>query len=190
MERSRWPGYDLGGMAFGLADTFGLLERTPGVLHSQLDGLPAAWTESRPDPDNWSAYQVVCHLVYIEENDWLVRARMIAEEGTARPFPPVDHGDQSARYAGQSLAQVLDQFTELRHRNLDAVRGLLTDDAVLDQRGTHPTLGEVTMRQLLAAWAVHDLNHLRQAQQAMAHRYASEVGPWIVNLGILNPPPA
>jgi hypothetical protein len=42
------------------------------------------------------------------------------------------------------------------------------------------------MRQLLAAWAVHDLNHLRQAQEAMAFRYVDEVGPWRVNLGVLN----
>ena len=177
-------------MTFQLEDTFALLERTPAALREQLAGLPSAWIESRPDPDNWSAYQVVCHLAYIEDNDWLVRARMIVEEGPARAFPPVDHGDQSARYAGQSLEQVLERFTQLRGRNLAAVRPLLTDPGVLDRRGLHPALGEVTMRQLLSAWAVHDLNHLRQAQEAMAHRYTAEVGPWKVNLGILTRPTA
>jgi len=173
-------------VTFQLEDTFALLERTPGALGEQLAGLPTAWTESRPDPENWSAYQVVCHLAYIEEHDWLVRARLILEQGPTEAFPPVDHGDQSARYAGQSLEEVLDQFTELRNRNLDAVRPLLTDAWVLDRRGLHPTLGEVTMRQLLATWAVHDLNHLRQAQEAMAVRYAADVGPWKANLGILS----
>jgi hypothetical protein len=114
---------------------------------------------------------------------------MISEVGPAEAFPPVDHGDQSARYAGQSLGQVLDGFTERRAANLDAVRPLLTDPAALDGRGLHPSLGEVTMRQLLSAWAVHDLNHLRQAQEAMAFRYVDEVGPWRVNLGVLNRPP-
>jgi len=106
--------------------------------------------------------------------------------GPPKPFPPVDHGDQSARYAGQSLELVLDHFTQLRSRNLDAVRPLLTDVGVLDRRGLHPTLGEVTMRELLATWVVHDLNHLRQAQEAMAVRYSAEVGPWKANLGILS----
>ncbi len=46
------------------------------------------------------------------------------------------------------------------------------------------------MRELLSAWVVHDLNHLRQAQQAMANRYRDEVGPWKVNLGILDAPDA
>jgi hypothetical protein len=177
-------------VTFQLDDTFALLERTPETLRAQLAGMGDAWTESRPDAENWSAYQVVCHLAYIEEEDWLVRARMISEVGPTEPFPPVDHGDQSARYAAQSLEQVLDRFTERRRHNLEAVRPLVTDASALDLRGLHPSLGEVTMRQLLSAWAVHDLNHLRQAQEAMAFRYADEVGPWRVNLGVLNRPPA
>jgi DinB superfamily len=173
-------------VTFAVDDTFELLARTPATLRDQLAGMPAAWTESRPDAENWTAYQVVCHLCYIEEHDWLVRAQMITDVGTAEAFPPVDHGDQSARYAGQSLEQVLDRFTQLRESNLEAVRPLVADPAALDRTGLHPALGEVTMRQLLSAWAVHDLNHLRQAQEAMAFRYVDEVGPWRVNLGVLN----
>lgn len=186
MEAKPATGYDRPVVTFQLEDTFALLERTPGALREQLVGLPVAWTESRPDPENWSAYQVVCHLAYIEENDWLVRARLILEQGPTQAFPPVDHGDQSARYAGQSLELVLDRFTQLRSRNLESVRSLLTDAGVLDRRGLHPTLGEVTMRELLATWVVHDLNHLRQAQEAMAVRYSTDVGPWKANLGILS----
>jgi hypothetical protein len=175
-------------VAFALDDTLDLLARTPAALREQLAGIATAWTECRPDAENWSAYQVVCHLCYIEEHDWLVRARLISEIGPSEAFPPVDHGDQSARYAGQSLDQVLDRFAELRERNLAGIRPLLTDADALDRRGLHPTLGEVTMRQLLATWAVHDLNHLRQAQEAMAFRYAEDVGPWRANLGVLDRP--
>jgi hypothetical protein len=175
-------------VAFALDDTLDLLARTPAALREQLAGIATAWTESRPDAENWTAYQVVCHLCYIEEHDWLVRARLITEIGPSEAFPPVDHGDQSARYAGQGLDQVLDRFAELRERNLAGIRPLLTDADALDRRGLHPTLGEVTMRQLLATWAVHDLNHLRQAQEAMAFRYADEVGPWRANLGVLDRP--
>jgi hypothetical protein len=173
-------------VTFAVDDTFELLARTPATLREQLAGMSTDWTESRPDAENWTAYQVVCHLCYIEEHDWLIRAQMITDVGTAEPFPPVDHGDQSARYAGQSLEQVLDRFTQLRESNLEAVRPLVADPAALDRTGLHPALGEVTMRQLLSAWAVHDLNHLRQAQEAMAFRYVDEVGPWRVNLGVLN----
>ena len=187
LEPAGQQGYDRA-VSFALADTFALLERTPSVLADQLAGLPTEWTESRPDAENWNAYQVVCHLAYIEEHDWLTRARMIVEAGTAEAFPPVDHGDQSGRYAGQSIEQVLERFTDLRSRNLDAVRALVDDPGALDRRGLHPSLGEVTMRELLATWVVHDLNHMRQAQEAMAFRYADAVGPWTANLGVLQRP--
>jgi len=46
-------------------------------------------------------------------------------------------------------------------------------------------LGTVTLRQLLATWAAHDLTHLHQIARAMAHQYRGEVGPWDVFLGVL-----
>ncbi|HEX6140123.1 MAG TPA: hypothetical protein VF013_06660 [Candidatus Limnocylindria bacterium] len=52
--------------------------------------------------------------------------------------------------------------------------------------GLHPSLGPVTMRQLLATWVVHDHNHLAQAHGALAAHYADEVGPWRALLGILD----
>jgi hypothetical protein len=59
-------------------------------------------------------------------------------------------------------------------------------DADLDRRGRHPSLGEVTLRQLLATWVVHDHNHLRQLQEALAAHYAADVGPWRSLLGVLD----
>ncbi len=101
-------------MSFALDDTLDLLERTPRAFRDQMGSVASAWTDARPDPDNWSAYQVLCHMAYIEEHDWLVRAHMIVEVGTAEAFPPVDHGDQSARYDGQSADEVLERFASLR----------------------------------------------------------------------------
>ena len=49
----------------------------------------------------------------------------------------------------------------------------------------HPELGESTLRQLLATWVVHDLNHIRQIVTVMAGRYYSEVGAWREYLSIL-----
>ena len=49
-----------------------------------------------------------------------------------------------------------------RRANLEDLRRLVTDGADLDGRGLHPALGEVTLRQLVAAWVVHDLTHIAQ----------------------------
>jgi hypothetical protein len=43
----------------------------------------------------------------------------------------------------------------------------------------------VTLRQLLATWAAHDLNHLGQIARVMAKRHIEEVGPWRAYLSIL-----
>ena len=59
-------------------------------------------------------------------------------------------------------------------------------EAQLDLPGMHPDLERVTMRDLLATWAVHDLHHLAQIAKGLAHQYHDEVGPWRAYLEILN----
>ncbi len=49
----------------------------------------------------------------------------------------------------------------------------------------HNALGEVTMRELLATWAVHDLDHTAQIFAGMAGSHDIDVGAWKVYLGIL-----
>ena len=53
----------------------------------------------------------------------------------------------------------------------------------LNRRGLHPALGAVTLSQLLATWAAHDLTHLHQISRIMAHQYREAVGPWSAYLG-------
>jgi hypothetical protein len=173
-------------MSFELADARAALERGPSVVQALVAGLGDAWLTARPTAEDWDARGVLSHLVYVEESDWLVRARMIMEQGPSAPLPPVEHGDQSSRYAGVTTAQLVERFADLRARNLEQLdaMGLRTED--LDRLGLHPALGEVTMRQLLATWVVHDLNHIRQLQEALASHYADEVGPWRSLLGVLD----
>lgn len=173
-------------MTFDLPQTLDLLERTPAVLDSLLRGTSPAWHAVDEGPDTWSAFDVVGHLVHGEETDWVPRARIILEHGEARPFEPFDRFAQLTRFAGWSLDDLLDRFAELRHESLETVRGWRLTGEQLDLPGRHPELGPVTLRQLLATWAVHDLNHLAQISRVMAKRYAEEVGPWRAYLSILN----
>ena len=141
---------------------------------------------AKPADEEWSAHQVACHLAYVEETDWMVRARMIQEVGPSQPFPPVDHGDQTDRYAGMGTDAVVERFGMLRERNLAALDAMDLGAAELTLVGLHPTLGPVTLRQLLATWVVHDHNHVAQLQGALSARYVDEVGPWRSFLGILD----
>jgi hypothetical protein len=44
----------------------------------------------------------------------------------------------------------------------------------------------VDLRQLLATWVAHDLDHVVQIARVMAKRYTDDVGPWRAYLGVLN----
>jgi hypothetical protein len=109
---------------------------------------------------------------------------MIVEHGPDRPFELFDRFAHAERDRDVSLEQLLDRFAELRAANLDGLRELVGEED-LDRVGRHPSLGEVTMRQLLATWAVHDLDHVSQTFAAMSAVYDASVGPWKANLGIL-----
>lgn len=45
--------------------------------------------------------------------------------------------------------------------------------------------GTVTLSELLATWAAHDMTHLHQISRILAHQYRELVGPWSVYLGVL-----
>jgi uncharacterized damage-inducible protein DinB len=173
-------------VTFDFSEARSSLTRMPSVVLELVGGLPAEWLAARPAEGEWSAHQVVCHLAYVEETDWMRRAKMIREVGRTRPFPPVDHGDQTDRYAGMGTDRVAQRFADLRTANLAALDAMQLTEPDLDLRGLHPTLGEVTMRQLLATWVVHDHNHVAQLQGALSAYYVGDVGPWRSFLGILD----
>lgn len=172
-------------MPFDLAETLDILERTPAVLDSLLRGTSASWHGRNEGPDTWSALDVVGHLIYGEETDWVPRARIVLEHGETHPFEPFDRFAQERLFADWTLERLLDRFAELRRSNLETVRGWSLTEALLDLTGHHPDFGTVNLRQLFAAWSIHDLNHLAQISRVMAGRYTEEVGPWRAYLSIL-----
>ena len=42
----------------------------------------------------------------------------------------------------------------------------------------HPSLGEVTLKNLLANWVVNDRTLIAQVTRVMAKQYKGEMGPW------------
>jgi DinB family protein len=167
-----------------LDETTALLERTPRVVRALLDGLPDTWLDTPDTPEGWTPRDVVGHLISAELDDWIPRAELILEHGTDRPFEPFDRFAHVDRDRGVSLSTLLDRFEWLRRDQLARLRELVGEDE-LDKIGRHPELGKVTMRQLLATWAVHDLDHVAQIYAALAGSYDEAVGPWKAYLGIL-----
>jgi hypothetical protein len=113
------------------------------------------------------------------------RVRLILNSGEARPFDPFDRFAQSRVSQDKSLDHLLDDFTALRKQNLTDLDVLDLQPADLKRRGIHPALGTVTLSELLATWAVHDLTHLHQLTRVFANPLRDAVGPWSAYLGVL-----
>jgi hypothetical protein len=173
-------------MEQNLEHTMTLLERTPPALDELLRGLAPEWTERNEGGDTWNAREIVAHLSHCERTDWMVRTKHLLEFGEAQPFPPFDRLGQRKEMEGKTLAEVLEEFARLREANLGELRGLGLSDADLARRGAHPALGSVTLAQLLAAWAGHDLTHLHQISRVMAYQYREAAGPWARYLGVMH----
>lgn len=171
-------------MAGFLDETTDLLRRTPQVLRALLAGLPDSWTDAADVPDGWRPHDVVGHLITGELTDWVDRTQRILDHGTAMPFEKFDRFAHLDRDTDASLAELVERFAALRAENLARLADLVREEDI-DRRGLHPSLGEVSLRELLATWAVHDLDHVSQIFAGMAGSHDAEVGPWKAYLGIL-----
>ena len=173
-------------MGFDLQQTIQILDRTPASLNALLRDLPRSWTMGNEGGKSWSPFDIVGHLIHGELTDWMPRARIILEHGESRAFDPFDRLAQESDSTGRSLPELLDEFGRLRAQNLDRLRAMNLQASDLNRRGRHPALGLVTLSQLLATWAVHDLTHLHQLSRVMAYQYRDAVGPWSAYLGVLH----
>jgi hypothetical protein len=172
-------------MAHSLQDTISLLERTPGVFDELLRGLPESWTHRNEGEGTFTVVDVIAHLVYADKVDWMPRVRMILQYGETREFEPFDRWGHVEECRGKTMPHLLDEFVRVRAQCLDVLRAFNLQPAQLELHGRHPSLGTVTLSELLATWAAHDLTHLHQISRIMAHQYREAVGPFREFLGVL-----
>src|ERR1044072_1533646 len=144
---------------FELASAREMLSRTPATLRALLGEISPGWTQASTPDGSWRAFDIIGHLIQGEEEDWIPRARIIVEHGESEPFVPFDRTGFERATEGKDLAQLLDDFAKLRELNLHQLDEMHLDEEMLDLKGTHPTFGSVTLRQMLAAWTAHDLSH-------------------------------
>ena len=172
-------------MRFDLASSIAALRRTPLALRALLENAGADWARANEGPETFSPFDVVGHIIDGEETDWMPRARIILAQGENRRFEPYDRFRHKARNATRTLESLLDEFERLRAENLRILQSWKLTERQLDLTGEHPRFGPVTLRQLLAAWVVHDLGHIAQTARVMAKQYRGEVGPWVAFLPVL-----
>lgn len=172
-------------MKFDLNKSIEVLERTPVALSSLLNGLDEEWLNGNEGEQTWSPYDVLGHYIEGERTDWIPRMRIILSSESDKRFVPFD------RFAQMGLEKrpvgiLLAEFTDRRKRNIQELKEAGLDEEKLDRKGVHPEFGEVSLRELLAAWVVHDLNHLFQISRVMAKQYKGAIGPWGKYISVVN----
>lgn len=174
-------------MVCDLARHVETLSRTPRVVRELLEGVDEAIATAGYGDATFSPYHVVGHLIIGEREDWIPRARIILAHGVDRPFDPFPHRGTIEPEEGPALGELLDQFASLRAANLAALASMDLDERKLRLEGMHPSLGRVTLAQLIATWATHDLHHITQICKGLSFQNRLEVGPWRAFLGVIPP---
>ncbi|HEX5154377.1 MAG TPA: DinB family protein [Parafilimonas sp.] len=173
-------------MEYDIVKSLEILERTPAVLHTLLSGIDNEWVTNNEGPDTFSPYDVIGHLVHGEKTDWTARIKRILEYGTSKSFDSFDRFAMYEESRGKTMQQLLNEFEDIRKQNIIWFKLLDLQQTDYDKKGMHPKLGEVTLRNLLATWVVHDLTHIAQITRVMAKQYKAEIGPWVEFFRILN----
>ena len=172
-------------MNFTFKKSIEILERTPQVLTTMLHNISADWTSNNEGGETWTVYDIIGHLIYGEKTDWIPRTEIILSGNADKKFELFDRFAQFRESKGKSLKQLLDEFEQLRIKNIECLRSKNITAPDLEETGIHPAFGEVSLSQLLSTWVVHDLNHIAQIARVMANQYKADVGPWTAYLKIL-----
>ena len=125
------------------------------------------------------------HLIHGEKTDWIPRARILLSDSENKTFIPFNRFAQNNENQETPIEELLEEFKERRSENLKELKSLQINNSKLKEKGIHPELGEVNLKELLSTWVVHDLGHISQISRVMAKQYKNEVGVWKEYLGIL-----
>lgn len=166
-------------------DVLAALRRAPPVLEQFAAAIPPALRAFREGPGQWTPFEVFCHLADAEIADWMPRVEVILAGGGA--FAPYDREGGFARYRGWDLPGVAAEFVRLRHENLERIEARRPGIRELAMTGLHPEFGPVTLGQLFATWATHDMAHAAQLSRILVRAYGRDVGPWTKYFSLLNP---
>ncbi|MGB4848565.1 MAG: DinB family protein [Saprospiraceae bacterium] len=170
-------------------DVIAIISKTPAVVRELLSGLNEEWLHATEGPDTWSPHDIVAHYIFGEQTDWIPRMHIILSDAADKAFTPFDRNGHFAVGKGRSIESLLNQFEQLRKENIQILLASDISSEDLEKTGIHPAFGPVTLRQLLAAWAVHDMTHIHQLSRVIAKQYLVEVGPWREYMGVLRSVP-
>lgn len=152
------------------------LAQAPRIVEGLIAAAPAGTLDWREMPDTWTPVEVLAHLADGEITDWMPRIERILAGGGR--FTPFDREGGFRRYRGWGAEALVGEFGQLRRANLEKLDRLGLTAPHLRLTGEHPEFGTVTLEQLLATWAAHDMAHVVQLSRILTRAFGRSVGPW------------
>jgi hypothetical protein len=154
------------------------LEATPDILRAILTPLTEDDALWKPAPERFSVAEVLEHLSHCEGHCFRPRVDSAVERDGAE-WESYDHQAYAAtgQYSDRDPEDSFAHWEEQREDNLEFLKSLPPDAAT--RHGVHPELGRVTVGELVAEWAFHDLGHIRQIIELVrARKYYPAMGPY------------
>jgi len=145
-----------------------LLRAAVAAIHAEVVALPERVLRHHPAPGEWCVKEVLGHLIESERRGFAGRVRQIL----AADRPSLQAWDQAAvarerRDCERAARDLLAELEALREESAALVARLGAAD--LARGGQHPTVGFLTVGDLLQEWVHHDRNHQRQVLENVRH---------------------
>ena len=152
------------------------LAQAPRIIEGLIAAAPREALTWREADGAWHIVEVLCHIADAEITDWMPRIERILADGGR--FIPFDREGGFTRYRGWTAEALVGEFGQLRRANLDKLETFRLAESHMAMTGVHPEFGPVTLEQLLACWATHDMAHIAQIARLLTRSFGQRVGPW------------
>ena len=146
---------------FTTSDIVTLLISSMDAIRGEYTRLPRRVHTFRPGPNEWCNLEVVGHLIEAEQRGFAGRIRLIlAQDGRALERWDPEQVARDRQDWERDPSVLLGEFIRLREVSVQLVERLRESD--LAKRGEHPTVGTLTVNDIMHEWVHHDRNHIAQ----------------------------
>ena len=159
-----------------ITDVRASLAQAPRIVEGLVAAAPREALHWREADDTRNSVEVLCHLADGEITNWMPRNEKILSGGGR--FTSFNREGGFIRYRGWTAEALVGEFGQLRRANLEKLDTLNLTAPHLALTGQHPEFGTVTLSQLLACWATHDMAHIAQLSRLLTRSFGRHVGPW------------
>jgi uncharacterized damage-inducible protein DinB len=159
------------------------MAQAPRIVEGLIAAAPPEALHWREAEGHWTIVEVLAHIADAEITDWMPRVERILSGGGR--FTPFDREGGFSRYRGWTAENLVGEFGQLRRANIEKLDNLQLSAPHLRLPGEHPELGTVTLGELLATWATHDMAHVAQISRILTRSLGRHVGPWTKYFSLL-----